>query len=170
MLQDMNLSKRLGLGFSVLVVIMVALIWIGISGMEKIHDDMERIVTVSMVRIGLVNDTNMDIANIGINVRNMILTDNAEKRKEYEGRIVKLRERYEVSMKKIEEMTSKSDTKAFELIGKAKEAVVKIKSVNSRIIELVTANKKDEAELLRSKEGWLAERDLQDRVASTAGP
>ncbi|MBU4177308.1 MAG: methyl-accepting chemotaxis protein [Desulfobulbaceae bacterium] len=164
MLQDMNLSKRLGLGFSVLVVIMVALIWIGISGMEKIHDDMERIVTVSMVRIGLVNDTNMDIANIGINVRNMILTDNAEKRKEYEGRIVKLRERYEVSMKKIEEMTSKSDTKAFELIGKAKEAVVKIKSVNSRIIELVTANKKDEAELLRSKEGWLAERDLQEEL------
>ncbi len=161
MLQDMNLSKRLGIGFSVLVVIMLVLIWVGIRGMSKINDDMERIVTVNMVRIDNINDTNMDIANICINVRNMILTDNAEKRKEYEQRIVKFRENYDVSMKKIEEMTTPGDTKAVDLMNKAKEAVAQLKSVNARIMELVAANKKDEAEIVRSKEGGPAERDLQ---------
>ncbi|MFA7383398.1 MAG: methyl-accepting chemotaxis protein [Desulfurivibrionaceae bacterium] len=157
----MNLSKRLSLGFLVLVVIMLVLVWIGATGMLKIHEEMEQIVTVNMVRIDHINDTNMDIANICINIRNMILTDSLEKRKEYEDRIAKFREKYDVAIKKVEEMTTKSDTKAFELLGKAKEAVSHLKSVNGKIIELVAANKKDEAELLRSKEGGPAERDLQ---------
>ena len=95
MLKGMKLSRRLGVGFSLLVVIMLVLIWVGVVGMTKVNDDLQRIVTVNMIRIDHINDTNMDIANICVNVRNMILTDNPEKREEYNQRIVTYREKYD---------------------------------------------------------------------------
>ena len=53
---------------------MAVLIWIGVRGMTHISDDLERIVKVNMVRIDMVNDMNIEIANIGINIRNTIIT------------------------------------------------------------------------------------------------
>jgi len=164
MFKDMKLSTRLAVGFAVLVVIMLALIWEGVMAMSKINGEMEHIVTVNMLRIDHINDTNMDIANICINVRNMILTDSLEKRQEYNDRIAKFREKYEEAFKKIEEMTNSSDTKALALINQVKESAKALKSVNTKIIELVAANNKEEAEQVRSKEGGPAERTLQGHL------
>ncbi len=164
MLQDMNLSKRLSLGFLVLVVIMLVLIWIGSTGMSKINDDMERIVTVNMIRIDNINEANMAIANIGINIRNMILTDSVEKKQEYEERIVKFRQKYDESFKKVVDMTTTNDTKAFDLIEKIKESIAALRSINNRIMDLVKANKDAEAEQVRTKEGGPAERTMQTQL------
>jgi len=161
MFKDMKLSRRLGVGFSVVVGVMLILIWVGIFGMSNINEQIKTIVETNMVRIDLISDTNMDIANICINTRNVILTDSLEKRQEYMERISKHREKYNESIKKIEEMTNTNDAKGLELVKKGVEAAANLKVVNGKIFDLVVANNKDEAEQVRSKEGGPAERDLQ---------
>ncbi|MDG4474562.1 methyl-accepting chemotaxis protein [Thiovibrio frasassiensis] len=161
MLQDMNLSKRLSFGFSVLVVIMAVLIWIGATGMAKIMGEMRVLVEVNSVRITELSSADKEIANIAINVRNIILTSSPEKQKEYQGRIAKFREGYEKSLKKMEELTSANDTKGHELIVKIKEANKTLRGLNDKIIELATTGKDAEAEQIRTKEGGPAERAVQ---------
>lgn len=164
MFKDMKLSKRLGVSFSVLVVIMLILIGVGVIGMVKINDHMHTIVETNMVRINLVSDMNMDIANININVRNSILTERLEKRAEYIERIAKFREKYAESLQKVEEMTTPSDSKGLELLKSAKEAAANLKIVDTKIFDLIAADNKAEAELVRSKEAGPIEKGLEKEL------
>jgi len=164
MLSDMNLSKRLSLGFTVMVVIMVTLIWAGYRGMAKINDDLDRVVNINSVRIDKLNNAAMAMANIGINVRNIILNTNMEKRKEYQERIRKFRETYEKSIEKVGELTTSTDTKGLELLEKVKEANKTLRPLNNKSMELAMANKDDEAEQVRTKEIGPAERALENAL------
>ncbi len=164
MFKDMNLSKRLALSFLLLVVIMLVLIWIGIQGMSKIKGDMERIVEVNNVRIMEISKIDDNISKIAINVRNTILNKDPEKKKEYQERIAKFREAYNVSFKKIEELTSANDTKAFEIINKIKESIKPLRDLNNKIIELALASNEEEAEHIRTKQGGPAERLVGDQI------
>ncbi|MBI5847463.1 MAG: methyl-accepting chemotaxis protein, partial [Nitrospirae bacterium] len=164
MLKNMKIGMRLGGGFGLLLVLMLVLIVIGIRGMSSIEDDMERIVKVNVVRIDAIGDMQKDIMNIGINVRNIIVSDNAEKKQEYSGRVTKFREEYTNAFKKIEEMTTKTDTKAVELINKLKESITRYREINNKIIEFGIANKDTEAAQLLSKEGGPAERNVLSEI------
>jgi len=164
MLKNMKIGMRLGLGFGLLVLLMCVLIWIGVSGMTSIDDDLERIVKVNVTRMDHLNDASKDLMNINVNIRNMILTDEHEKMQEYNARIVKFREAYNDSFKKAEEMTTKTDTKAMELIAKIKEAIALSRGINDKIIPLALASKDKDAYHLLSKEGGPAERALQAQL------
>ena len=155
--KDMKLSGRLALGFSMLVAIMLVLIGVGILGMSKIKGDMERIVEVNNVRIMEIASIDDNISKIAINVRNTILNKNVDKKKEYQERIAKYRDHYDKSFKRIEELTTSTDTKALELINKIKESLKPLWDLNNQIIELATAGKEEEAEQIRTKQGGPAE-------------
>jgi methyl-accepting chemotaxis protein len=165
-LANMKIGKRLGFGFGLLVLLMAVLIWIGVRGMSHINDDLERIVKVNMVRIDSINDMNMEIANIGINIRNTIITDDPAKMKEYGERIAKFREEYANNFKKVEELTTKTDSKSWEIINKLKDSIGKYKDVNQKITELAVANKDKEAGQLMSKEGGPAGREAAGLIES----
>jgi len=158
MFKGMNLSRRLGLGFSSVVMIMLVLILIGVKGMASIADGMERIVNINVVRLLEITSIEGDIAGIAINVRNIILNKSPEKREEYNQRIAKFREQYATSFKKVEAMTNAEDAKALELITRIKESTLALKAVNLKIIDLALAGNEVEAEQLRTTEGGPAER------------
>jgi methyl-accepting chemotaxis protein len=164
MLANMKIGKRMTLGFGVLLVLMAVLIWDGINGMNKINKDLERIEKVNAVRIALVNDMDKDIASIGINVRNTILNDNPDKKKEYGERISKFREEYAKNFKKVEEMTTKTDAKSWEIINAIKESLGSYRALNSKVLELAVANNDKEAALLLSKEAAPAERVVSGHI------
>ena len=158
MLANMKIGKRMTLGFGLLVLLMMVLIWIGISGMSSINENLERIVKVNGVRLDLVNSMNKNLSDIGINVRNIIVNDNPEKRQEYSQRIATFREEYGNSFKKVEEMTTKTDTKSWEIINKLKESIANYRVLNAKVIELAMANKAADAVQVLSKEAAPAER------------
>ena len=160
MFANMKIGKRMALGFGLVLVIMVVLIVVGVNGMSSINKDLERIVRVNSVRIDLVNDMNKSISDIGINVRNIIVNNNPEKRLEYNQRIAKFREDYGNYFKKVEEMTTKTDTKSWEIINKIKETITTYRTNNTKVIELAMANKDTDAALVLSKEAAPAERAL----------
>jgi len=158
MLKDMKLSKRLMLGFGMLTVLLLILTAIGIWGMNTINGDLERIVKVNGVRISHLSEMQVDINGIGTNVRNIIINPDLEKKKEYQQRITKFREEYAKSFKLVEEMTSTSDAKGQELIGKLKEAIVTSRTLSNKVIELAMAGKGAEAGELLSTQSAPAER------------
>ncbi len=164
MLKNMKIGMRLGIGFGVLVLLMVVLISIGVRGMASIAADMERIVKVNMARIDLVSDMQRDISNIGVNMRNMIVNDDPQKKQEYSQRIAKFRTAYDEELKKVEEMTTKTDTKSLDIISKLKEAIATSRSLNSKVMELAVANKDTEAAQLLSKEAAPAERKVAEHI------
>ena len=61
MFANMKIGKRMSLGFGLLLVIMVVLIWEGVTGMSDIQKNLERIVKVNNVRIDLLNDVKNNI-------------------------------------------------------------------------------------------------------------
>jgi len=164
MFANMKIGKRLGLGFGLLVLLMAILIWVGVRGMTNIDDNLERIVKVNMVRIDMINDMNRDIANIGINVRNILYNSDPAKRQEYTKRIATSREQYAEAFKKAEEMTNKSDTKSWEIITKLKEGIGHYRELNSKVTELAIASKDAEAIQLMSKEAAPAERVIEELI------
>ncbi|MFZ5764404.1 MAG: methyl-accepting chemotaxis protein [Thermodesulfobacteriota bacterium] len=165
MFANMNLSRRLGAGFAVVVAVMLVLIWIAIRDMRVIEDGMERIVTVNMVRIEHANQVMDATSTIFTDVRNIILNQDPEKRRLYGERIAKSREEYEKSLNKVEEMTNPTDSKALALISQIREAIRTLKAINTRIIDLAMVGNDGEAEALREKEGEPAEHALQERIA-----
>lgn len=58
MFANMKIGKRLALGFGLLLVIIIALIWQGVHSMNGIQQNLERIVKVNNVRTELANDCN----------------------------------------------------------------------------------------------------------------
>ncbi|MBF0559464.1 MAG: MCP four helix bundle domain-containing protein [Nitrospirae bacterium] len=161
MLKNLKIGGRMAAGFGLVLVLMVALILIGVLGMKKMNKDMETIVKTNTVRIDHINDMSREILNIGVNVRNIVMTDSPEKMKEYQQRIVKFREEYAENFKKTEELTTKTDTKSFDIYNKLKDAIDKMRNLNDKVIELGLDNKDKEAYQLLSKEAAPAARAVE---------
>lgn len=64
MFTNMKIGKRMALGFGLLLVIMMVLIWEGVMGMSAIQKNLDRIIKVNNVRIDLCNDVYKDIDQI----------------------------------------------------------------------------------------------------------
>jgi len=158
MLKDMKIATKLAVGFCVLVIFLAIVIGVGLMGMNKISRDMDIIVNTNVVRINNLHTVNLEQAKTGMQIRNMILTDRAEKREEYKQRIVKSRDALNQALKVAEEKTNPTDTKAHELIAKVKESIAASRKINDTIMELTFLGKDQEAEQIRTKEGGPAER------------
>ena len=167
MLKEMNLRTRLILGFGMITVLLLILTGIGIRGMYHMDEDMERISKVNVTRLEHINDLARAVQNIGINIRNIIVNDNLDKKAEYKERIIKFREEYAQSLKKVEELANKRDPKGLELISKIKEAIATSKELNNKVIDLGMANKDAEAAQLLSKVAAPAERAMLKAIEDT---
>lgn len=110
------------------------------------------------------NDVYKDIDQISINIRNIVISDDPEKLKEYQARITKYREEYATNFKKVEEMTNKDDKKAVEIVAKVKETVTLFAAANNRVTELALAKKDAEAALLLTKEAAPLGRKLSEEI------
>jgi len=151
-LKNLKIAKKLGLANGILLFFLAGLVWIGIANMGTIQGNLERIVKINNVRIELGNDMSTDIAEVSINLRNILVDRDPAKRDEYAKRIAALREKYNDAFKKLEELTTKDDTKGLELIGKVKAAGETTRPLNSKVIELALAGKDAEAIALLNKD------------------
>ncbi len=161
MFKNMKIGTRLSLAFFLMVLFMAVLIWEAVSAMGGIEDGLERIVKVNNVRVELLGDVVNDADQISINIRNILINNNAEKRQEYQQRIAKYREEYGAKLKKIEELTNKQDTKAWEIFKGIHGAFETVTPLNAKVVDLALANKDAEASAFLSKEAAPAARALE---------
>ncbi|ABQ27157.1 methyl-accepting chemotaxis protein [Geotalea uraniireducens] len=149
---NLKIGKRMTLGFGLLLVIMVVLIWEGVHSMAGIKENLNRIVTINSVRIELANDSNDQIGVIQVNMRNIIMETDASKHPEMLKKIDGARAKYDENFKKIQEMTSKDDTKSHDLFAKLKEVQDHARTLNNKVLELDAAKQDVEAIAFMKKE------------------
>ncbi|MBW6486885.1 MAG: MCP four helix bundle domain-containing protein [Syntrophobacterales bacterium] len=151
-LANMKVSTKLYLGFSVPVLIMIVLGIISLSSMGNIQSSLERIVKVNNLRGNLSHETGADVRDIAVTLRDIALVKEDADRQAHQKEIAALREKYVGQLKKIEELTTKTDAKGFELLGNVRKAQEEAKDSNNKVIELAIArNDADAVALLESK-------------------
>ncbi len=165
MFKNMKIGMRMGIGFGVVLLLMLVNIVVSIRDMGEIDKNLERIVNVNNVRINKTADMMQSVQEVSINLRNVLLESEISKRAEYQKRIGDQREKYNESFKKLEDMTTKDDAKGLELIAKTKEIQEKARPLNNKVLELSLASKDSDAVALMNKEArpavraWISEID-----------
>ncbi|MHB8907579.1 MAG: methyl-accepting chemotaxis protein [Syntrophales bacterium] len=164
MLKNMKIGARLGLAFGVLLVLMVVSVSIGLLKLSTMHDKLDLIVKVNTARLELVADMGVEVREVSISLRNMLLEPNEEVIKKEKQKIDAGRGTYDQTLRKVEELVAKNDTKGNEFIAKIKQRQDVARQVNNRVLELVSAKKAAEALHLMQAEAKPAVRQWLDAV------
>jgi methyl-accepting chemotaxis protein len=142
MFNNMKIGKRLGLGFGLILLLVVAQGVIAIYGMNNINNDLKRIVTVQYANIELASDINIKLNAVIGEIEKFPLMDAAGK---IEGKqeIEKLRGEYNLLIDKLKKMDM--NDKAKELLATIEGALNDSKSANNKVIESSLADRNSEA-------------------------
>ncbi|MCJ7523642.1 MAG: response regulator [Candidatus Aminicenantes bacterium] len=145
MFRNMKIGLRLALGFSVVLVLMAAIIVVSLRQAQVNHDKFEYIIKINNVRWQLANSMINQVKIVSIALRNILLLKDINKTRETRKMIAETRIGYDENLKKVEEMTSSDDAKMFDIILKIKAAQKKSRTLNDAVFELTVAGKHDEA-------------------------
>jgi methyl-accepting chemotaxis protein len=156
MFKNMKIGWRMGLGFGLVLVFMIALILVSLNEMENSHERLERIVKINNVRLQLTHEMIDDVRNVSIALRNILLLKNIGKTQETKNKIAETRKEYDANFEKVQGLTPKEDTKAWNIISKIKASQDASRQLNNKVFDLALAGKYDNALDLMTKEVSLA--------------
>jgi methyl-accepting chemotaxis protein len=150
MFKNMKIGMRLGLGFGIVLLLMVVLTYEGLGGMAAQNDKMDKIVNENDAKTTLCNTMSENIHIASRLLRNIILvTDEAGMRAE-KAKLDKARAAYDKARDELEKFPASEKGKAIRKT--IDEAAAVAREVNNKVIELGMTNKNAEAtELLLSK-------------------
>ncbi len=120
MFKNMKIGARLALGFGVVLILLVVLIWLGLSRLAGLSEQLHQITDVDNKKIVLILQARGAVNNAAINIRNvLLLTNQADKQAEVK-RIEAMRLIYSDAVDKIAQMPKTS--RGAELQDKIREA------------------------------------------------
>ncbi len=164
MFKNMKIGLRMGLGFSLVLVFMIAIIVISLNAMENSRDKLERIVKVNNARLHMSNAMIDDVREVSIALRDILLLKDNGKIQETKNKIAETRQEYDADFKNIEELSAKDDTKAWDIISKVKASQDASRNLNDKVLDLALAGKYDDAFDLMNKEASPAVRQWIEHV------
>ncbi|HBA54141.1 MAG TPA: methyl-accepting chemotaxis protein [Syntrophorhabdus aromaticivorans] len=144
--KDMKIGLRLGLGFGLVVAIMLAAILIGMQSSRTVSNSLDHIVNVNNAKVAHANNISRAIQGIIDGMQSLILakdssdTDNAKKT------LTRAREEYAKSFEEIAKL--EKDEKGKALIDDIKSVITTAKPVNDKLVELIGTKKIAEANTL----------------------
>jgi len=149
-IQDMKIGWRLGLGFGLILLFLLAISAIGTIGMLKVDDGLNQIVKRDYAKIQLAHESSKSVSNIISSIQSMILQSDPGARKEENNNIALDRQQYKAAMDKLEKL---EDTdKGKELIAQAKQSLDNARKANNETVELALAGNSSQAAQLFEKE------------------
>jgi len=143
MFKNMKIGMRLGLGFSVVLLLMVVLIYEGLGGMAAQNEKMNKILNENNVKTALCNTMAENIHIVTRVMRSLILVNDSASQQGEKEKIVKARAAYDKAREELEKFPASEQGRAIR--KKIDEAAEVAREVNSKVIELGMANKDDEA-------------------------
>ncbi|MFZ5645358.1 MAG: methyl-accepting chemotaxis protein [Bacillota bacterium] len=146
----MKISTRLGLGFGLVLALMIALLLIGAGNMSSIKGNLENIYSINNVKINLAHEmrNSMDVISQQI-LTIPLLEDNGAKQESYK-KVEDARKKYGEAFDKLKKMEMDAEGQA--LLARLESVISSAKSSNNKVIELGLANKNGEAVPLLIKE------------------
>jgi methyl-accepting chemotaxis protein len=163
MFKDMKIGMRLGLGFAVLLLLMVTAISTGISRMAAINDRLDDIVNDNNVKIRLGVVMRGVVRNVSTAVRNVVLMEEPPEMQSEIKRIQDERKKYDEAEEVLSKMVVSEKGKA--ILAKIKEGEKVTNPMIDKVIQLGLANNDKEAKEYLLKEvrpeqrKWLAALD-----------
>ena len=149
-IQDMKIGSRLGLGFGLILLFLLAISAIGALGMKKIDSALNRIVKTNYAKIQLANDCAKSVGSIISSIQSMILHTDTASRHEENKNIELHRQQYRAAMEKLEKLEDSDRGK--ELIAQAKVTLDSARKANNEVIELSLADNGTRAAALFEKQ------------------
>ena len=104
MFKNMKISLRLSLGFGLLITLLLAVAYLGLSGMAKMNREVDLMVNDRYVKVALAAQINQEVNNIARYMRNAIISETAEQARDEEDKIMEARKRIGESLAKMEPM------------------------------------------------------------------
>lgn len=158
MLKNMKIAMRMGLGFGLLIVIMIALILVSLNQIDDTRDRLDRIMNINNVRIQLANEM-IDIARqTAIEVRNVLLakyenqsSDTIQKMKDA---ITDQRRTYDARAAKLKGLITKADAKGLEMFQVAATNYEITSPLQDKVIALALTSKTAEGTNLMTGESY----------------
>lgn len=140
---DVRIGKRLGIGYAVIMVLLVILIGVGLTLMSSMDDAMDRIVAVNRVKVKKANEVGNAMDGITIALGRLILERSPAQRAEERKIIEEEHAQYKKALEEMEKLEINEEGK--KLIAKTKEAVLAAREANNKVIDLAMAGRSAEA-------------------------
>ena len=155
MFRNMKIGQRMGLGFAVLLAIMVVLIGVSLHQMTVSHDKLRRIVEINNVRIKLANDMVVDAREIATNIKTIVLDKYKNKPNESLQKtrddLAASRQSYQKNSADLKELIPNEDTRGLDLFSKMEVMGDAERQLQDQVIELAMAGKIDQASDMTDK-------------------
>lgn len=139
----MKIGMRLGLGFGLVFLLMIVMIFMGIQKMGEIQYKLDRIVKVNNLRVNLANQMLDEVHIVSRVIRTVALLDDVNKKNAERKKIDESRAKYDEASKKLEEQIVTPEGKT--LFAKINDLKTRGRSANGKVLDAAMANKKEEA-------------------------
>ena len=138
-----KVSTRLGVGFGVVCALMLVMVVIGLASMNRIHDGMVDIVDDHIPKMDASNTILLQTNAVAIALRNMMLTSDDADRKKQADNIAQAWQIVDKNLELLDRLVTLPKGK--ELLKEVKDQRVKYVAGQQTLVELILANKGDEA-------------------------
>ena len=148
-LDNVKIGRKLGIGFGMLIFLMIILCALFIVNSKMTSSMLTRLITVDEPKIKYANDMKDAIDSITRSVAVMPFATQ-EIVEEEKNSILILRPKYKEAVEKLEKLLETQEEK--DLLKRFKDAVTQGAEVNNKIIQLINEGKKQEAQILYMNE------------------
>ncbi len=163
MLNNLRIGTRLGLGFGLILALLLLIAGVGLNRMGAIAGDTESIVTHYNRQLALTNDMSEQVFLITRMVRTMYIMENPADRKENLVRITKAREVYDAKGKELEGTLSSEASKAE--FATIQANLLKYRAANGRALDTLAEGRDKESIRILFDEVRPTEKGFQDSLA-----
>ncbi len=133
-LSNLKIGQQLGLGYGLILILLVAVALSGIRGMQKSNDTMHHIVGVNVKKIELLEEMSNSIHIVSRVVRTIALLTDEEKKAHEHKKIEVAREKYNTAYDALTKMPLDQAGKNF--VSKIKEDQAAARTMNDQFIEM----------------------------------
>jgi methyl-accepting chemotaxis protein len=143
MFKNMKIGVRLGLGFGLVVALLMGIAYLGVSRLSNLSDRMGVIVHDRYAKIVVINDVSGGIVRNALFIRNALLTTDPARAKAEIDKITETTKSIDDGMDKLTKAVT--DEKGVALLKSIAEERAKYAQVKDGIVKLLMDGKKDEA-------------------------
>ncbi|MDP1678611.1 MAG: methyl-accepting chemotaxis protein [Candidatus Nitrotoga sp.] len=143
MFKNMKIGMRLGLGFGLVVLLLIAISALAISRLSQQNEMLNLIVNDRYSKMAMVTEVKNESTTIAISLRNMMLTDSRDDMQKQEGKILESKNKILENVEKLQKIVILPKGK--ELLQHVLDNRIKYVDGYKSLINLINEGKKDES-------------------------
>jgi methyl-accepting chemotaxis protein len=156
----MRIGPKMGLVFGFVLIMMLLIMYFGVSGTSAVKGSMEGLVTGEYQKTVYAFRASSSLGQLIGAVQKVVMVSDSGEVLRLKKELEDARGAYRENLKKLEEL--EKDPRGIKLIEQAKSQCSVAAAANNRVVELALANKRDEALLLLLKEAAPLTKQVQD--------